>query len=228
MIKFLGDIHGNFQPIVAVCLNNETKEPISLIQVGDFGAGFHYDFEEKMDYLNEILVEHNVKLFVMRGNHDDPKFFNGDYTSTWSNINFIQDYTTLFIEGKHILFIGGAISIDRLQRQRNISWWEDEVFVADLEKAAKCSNVDIVVTHTAPSFSFPTGFNWLVHSFAANDHTLLHELTIERCKVDDVYNEIMKNNKVEKWFYGHFHTSNKERRDDVDFILLGINEVYSL
>ena len=85
-----------------------------MIQVGDFGAGFRKDFLDDMLYLNDVLNEYNVTLYVIRGNHDDPKFFNGNHN--WGNLKLLKDYTVLDLEGKKILLIGGAISIDRGNR----------------------------------------------------------------------------------------------------------------
>ena len=113
--------------------------------------------------------ENGTKVIYIRGNHDDPKFFDGTYN--WSNIKLLPDYTVTVIEGKRILFIGGATSIDRLQRIPERSWWEGEIFNLDVDKLSLYEAIDIVVTHTAPKFAYPIGFNHLVMSFAAYDPT---------------------------------------------------------
>lgn len=222
----LGDIHGDFQYIVNFCQKNELKEPLTLIQVGDFGAGFSSDFIIDMEYLNDILSEYNVTLYTIRGNHDDPHYFNGEYE--WSNIKLLKDYTVLVLEGKRILFVGGAISIDRLQRTENRSWWRDEEFVFDAERLTEYEGIDIVVTHNAPWFAYPSNFNSLVMSFAAYDLTLLDDLTRERGSLTEMFNILKEKNNIKHWFYGHFHTNKTEIHDNINFNVLGINSLYYL
>ena len=222
----LGDIHGNFQCIVNFCYKNELKEPLTLIQVGDFGAGFSSEFVIDMEHLNDTLSEYNVTLYAIRGNHDDPHYFNGEYE--WSNIKLLKDYTVLVLEGKKILFVGGAISIDRLQRTENRSWWRGEEFVFDPDRLAEYEGIDIVVTHNAPWFAYPSNFNNLVMSFAAYDLTLLDDLTRERGSLTEMFNILKEKNNIKHWFYGHFHATKVEIHNDINFNLLGINSLYYL
>jgi len=230
-MHFLGDIHGDFYCIERFCRKNKEKKKINLIQVGDFGAGFDFNipgqFMIKMDSLNGILAEYNITLYVLRGNHDDPQYFTGTYENFWSNIKLMPDYSVVEIEGKRVLMVGGAISIDRLGRAEGKSWWSDEVFVLDEEKLKIIKNIDLVVTHTSPKFCFPTEFNSLVYSFAAYDPTLLGELTHERELITRMYDILEANgNPMEKWFYGHFHSEKHRKYDNTEFNLLSINQFY--
>jgi predicted phosphodiesterase len=222
----LGDIHGNFNQIVNFCRRNESKQPINLIQLGDFGAGFSPDFLDDMEYLNEHLFEYNVTLYVIRGNHDNPKFFNGKYN--WSNLKLLKDYTVLDLEGKKILLIGGATSIDRNHRTENISWWSDEIFRLDIKKIKKLKDIDIVVTHTTPNFANPISLNSLVLLFAQDDSNLISDLTFERSELKRLYDILSENNEIKHWFYGHFHNTNTEEYNNTTFNLLGIDEFYDL
>lgn len=218
----LGDIHGDFNEIAYFAQKNTEKEPTTLIQVGDFGAGFHRDFLLDMEHLNNTLAEFNITLYAIRGNHDDPKFFDG--THNWTNIKLLPDYTVMVIEGKRILFIGGATSIDRLQRTPDKTWWDGEVFNLDVDKLSEYENIDVVVTHTAPRFAFPIGFNSLVMSFAAYDSKLINDLTNERNALAVAYDTLKQKNKIKKWFYGHFHSTETTYYEDTNFHLLGINQ----
>lgn len=222
----LGDIHGEFNTIYYFALKNENKEPINLIQVGDFGAGFHKGFISDMEYLNDKLAEFNVMLYAIRGNHDDPRYFDG--THNWSNIKLLPDYSTEIIEGKKVLFIGGATSIDRLYRKPNVSWWEGEAFKLDYDKLRTFEDVDIVVTHTSPKFAYPIGFNDLVMNFAQHDPALVNDLLNERELLSITYNTLKEKNKIKKWFYGHFHTIETTYYEETDFHVLGINHIHQL
>ena len=222
----LGDIHGDFATIVNFARKNEGLEPLYLIQVGDFGAGFHSDFLLDMEYLNEELSAHNVTLYVIRGNHDDPKFFTGEYE--WSNLKLLKDYTVLTLEGKRILLVGGAISIDRLHRTEGKSWWSGEVFNFNPELLETFEGIDVVITHSSPNFVFPKTFNNLVMSYAVYDMNLIDDLTQERERFNQMYEILIKKNKIKEWFYGHFHTTKSEVYENTRFNVLGINHFHEL
>ena len=121
--------------------------------------------------------------------------------------------------GKKIQFIGGAVSIDRAARKEGISYWEDEAVKFDREK---CQEVDILVTHTAPTWCFPQQFNEMVYGWAREDAYLLEDLTEERAIMD----EICKLCKPKLHLYGHFHSSWTERVNGCMHKLLDINEIW--
>jgi predicted phosphodiesterase len=221
----LGDIHGNFQTIVNFARKHKSDEPKYLVQVGDFGVGFNSEFIYDMEYLNEELRNSNITLYVIRGNHDNPNFFNGEYE--WSNLKLLKDYTVMVIEGKRLLLIGGAISIDRLARKEGVSWWKDETLKFDKELLESLEGIDVVVTHSAPNFTFPQTFNHLVMSFAAYDANLLNDLTLERELFSEMYKILSKKNNIKDWFYGHFHRTTSETYDNTRFNLLGIDHFFN-
>ena len=229
-IYLLGDIHGNYNTIT-YWLGGVHHRDCHLIQVGDFGIGFRDPEREHilMDSLNEKLKEKNVILYAIRGNHDDPDCFRLKQYEK-SNIHFLDDYSVLELEGHKILLAGGAISIDRTVRKRDNppSWFPGEVFVLDVEKLSSYRDIDIVVTHTAPTFCNPVGWNQLVHDWADMDPGLHHELPKERMMLTEMHDILIKENKIKKWFYGHFHFSKKEKHGDVEFQLLAINEFKEL
>ena len=65
-------------------------------------------------------------------------------------------------------------------------------------------------------------------SFAAYDPTLLEDLTNERQALAIAYETLKEKNKIKKWFYGHFHTTEKTEHEDTIFHVLGINYIYQL
>lgn len=225
---FIGDIHGNFE-YIKYLVNSRHIEDANFIQVGDFGVGFdkkHVDLAA-LYRLNEILEKANCHLYVIRGNHDDPRYFNGVFEFRY--LHLVPDYTVINIEGKRVLFVGGATSIDRVYRKENkYGWWEDEVFVLDEGKLLKMYNIDVVVTHNSPDFCWPLDVNGLVLSFAAKDATLLEDLRNERKDLTRMYDLLAMNNDIHSWYYGHFHNSQLTEYKGTDFRLLGIEETYEL
>lgn len=224
---FLGDIHGDYNVIKQIA----QEEPDSyIVQVGDFGIGFRNETEEaaRLDNLNESLIESNCILYAIRGNHDDPKYFDGSVCRT--NIELLADYSCRNILGYNILFVGGAISIDRKYRQvRNMGWWENEKFTVLPHLLTELPKIDILVTHTAPTFCMPIGINDLVRQFAANDFNLISELQTERILVDRLFELLANNDSTPtNHFYGHFHMDSVDYIDDTKHVCLDINHTYTL
>lgn len=170
-----GDIHGDFiQLVFKLCVQYQMKDTI-LIVAGDCGFGF----EKKESYKN--MVKQNVKrmneannwIVFIRGNHDNPAYFDG-YTFKYKRFIAIPDYTILQARSHTVLCVGGGISIDR---QYRLQAWEKkqvrsvsesstdklarnvyrstEAPVFDKEKMVTISakyTVDAAITHSAPSF----------------------------------------------------------------------------
>lgn len=240
-LLFLGDIHGNFN-YVKWYINEYKLKNCIIYQVGDFGIGFTTEYNDMviLGDLNNFLKERDIQIYVIRGNHDNPKFFDGHLANHFENLHLLADYTVIDVEGIKILGIGGAISIDRKPRLRDMQkaarygckkelYWHDEVFVLDEEKLKTFENIDIVVTHTAPDFCVPNnknGFADLVYHFAENDTNLIQDLIEERMKLTKMYEIIKEKNKPFLHIYGHFHIDHYDNFDDCEFRVLGINEFY--
>jgi predicted phosphodiesterase len=241
MVLILGDIHGNFN-FLKNQIHTKKITDCTIIQVGDFGIGFTYkeNDEQTLNSLNDFLKDVNVTMLAIRGNHDNPSFFNGDYN--YSNLKLLPDYTTLNLEGNNFLFIGGAVSIDRTARIRENSsnirygsrkrcFWEDEVLVYNPEITKTLKDIDIVITHTAPDWCEPNnklGFGKLVEDWTKDDRKLTTDLLFERNQMSHIFLDLKENNKIKKHFYGHFHKSHFSTFNDIDHHLLGINEFYQL
>jgi len=243
-IGVLGDVHDNLDFIKSIIKKLEMENTI-LFQAGDFGVGFrNHDVREsrkekkKHALLNEYLEKRNIFLYVVRGNHDNPDFFDGKHNL--SNLIFMKDYDTVQVDDIKILGVGGAISVDRMPnpllldwnnrghkgRTLGNDWWLDEVFVYDENKLNEIKDVDIVITHTAPKFAFPGTFDSdFVRKCILFDGTLQGELVEERQLVEDMFYKLQENSIVKKWYYGHFHKSHSFEHDKVKFQLLDIEEL---
>lgn len=224
-IVYIGDLHGNFD-FIRWWLKAHHIKNCTLIQVGDFGIGFKPNTEDYvLQSLNEELSKRESILLIIRGNHDNPSWFDGNHD--YEFIKFLPDYTTMEIDGLNHLFIGGALSIDRRVRIEGVDYWKNEGFVKDLHKISKLKGVDIVVTHTAPNFVEPFGFNGIVAHYAQNDPTLLEELTKERNEITEVFEVLQKENNIQYHFYGHFHYDTKNLVNGCNHVMLNISQVYN-
>jgi len=222
-LLFLGDHHGAWNFVFDI-IKDKNIENCNIISVGDLGIGFKYKKESEYsqsEKLSKMFKERNIHFFGIRGNHDDPYFFKGEKRICLDYFELIEDYSVLTYKDQTIQFIGGAISIDRTGRREGVSYWEDEAVNFDRDK---CKEVDILVTHTAPSWCFPQQFNEIVYGWALKDAYLIGDLSNERAIMD----EIFKLCRPSLHLYGHFHTSVTERINGCMHKLLDINEIWSM
>lgn len=224
MIIFCGDIHGNWKYLIDK-IRMYKMENAHIILCGDIGIGFKNNPEKEikeLEYWSVPLSKNNNMIYAVRGNHDDPAFFDGNHNA--SNIKLIKDYTVLEIEDQNILCIGGATSIDRVQRREGTTYWKDEQPVYNEEILSNTYGIDIVASHTAPSLVYPhtkEGISW----WMSHDEHLESDLNYERATMDKIYTKLKEYNCVKDWYYGHFHSSyHGQRLDGTQFHLLGINE----
>lgn len=236
-IFLLGDVHGRYD-ILFNSINNGYFINSIIISVGDFGVGFKGDNNKNLNKINLRLGKCNSKLFIVRGNHDNPAWFKHITDKKlkipkYKNITFVEDYTILNVvdvnfKKLNILCVGGAFSIDRSSRTNNIDWWEDEIFVYDKNKIDEIKNtvdcVDIICSHAVPQFAYPQIFGNKVIPWLSVDSKLKEDLTVERFWVNQLYADF-KDFGLKRWYYGHYHDTYLEIIDDVRFKLLNINEL---
>lgn len=241
-ILHLGDIHGNFEFLkreIKRLKIGKNDEVAYIIQCGDFGIGFHPTKDvETLYLLNKFLKKRNIILIAIRGNHDDPSFFNGDYLL--SNLKLVPDYSTMDIYNIKYLFVGGAISIDRkprLERMQEAAsygnklslYWFDETFNLDEEKISQIKDVDVLVTHSAPPYCFPETKGPLVAEFARYDDELMKDLIKEREDISTMIDLLRKNgNFIRYHFYGHFHQHHITMNNYTSHYLVNINQFIEL
>lgn len=219
-LLFLGDHHGEWNFVFDI-ITSKKIENCYIICVGDGGEGFiHKDKQlRQFELLNNRFKKYNIEYLSIRGNHSDPVYFQGLNRVSLSNFELLEDYTVAEYDDKTIQFIGGAVSIDRTARKEGVSYWVDESVKLDREK---CKEVDILVTHTAPSWCFPQQFNQMVYGWALEDAYLIGDLSNERAIMD----EIFKLCKPKLHLYGHFHNSWTEEINGCKHKLLDINEIW--
>lgn len=218
-VYYTGDIHGLFSELV-YDINIRKKITNSLvICCGDIGMGFYKTgyYVNLFNKLNQKLSVSNNMLCFIRGNHDDPRYFNVDRLCfidenhtllNLSHIKFISDYSIIKTIDGNILCIGGATSIDRFSRTLNINYWDKE-YILPMEDEEKefisNSNLDIniVCTHSSPEIAEPT--TKYTGSWVLYDPLLKTDLLIERKTLQDVYDFLIQKYKITHWIYGHFH-----------------------
>lgn len=175
------------------------------------------------------MNESNNWIVFVRGNHDNPAYFDG-CTFRYKRFIAVPDYTIVQACSHIILCVGGAISIDRQCRMdawkdkrkystigtvtiddlaKNMYWRNEAPLYDEKKMKAICSQftIDTVITHTAPSFCelFTKGN---LHHWIQNDDTLLNDVKAERAAMDKLHERLVQDHHpISHWFYGHFHQS---------------------
>ncbi len=141
VIRLIGDAHGLFKRY-----RNIIRSCPRSIQIGDMGIGFI-----KYGGMNHGAFSQNPPFYAMaegnhrfiRGNHDNPNVCRKH--KFWIPDGTVED---------NMMFIGGAVSIDREFRIRDYSWWHDEEpSIAELLTMVdvyRMTKPEIMVTHEVP------------------------------------------------------------------------------
>lgn len=197
-----GDIHGDYKGLVyKLCIQYGLTNTL-LIVAGDCGFGF-----EKPGYYETVYNQvagrlrktNNWAVFV-RGNHDDPSYF-AEEKIRYERWRCVPDYSVISACGHDILCVGGAVSVDRLQRQEENArrrerghlqtavWWPDEAPIYNEDALdfipVECP-IDTVITHTSPSFCELQSKQGL-KSWAVMDPALVRDSDLERQTIDKIF-----------------------------------------
>lgn len=216
MIFITGDIHADID--IKKLSNNAFKKTKELTRndyvviLGDFGFPF-YDKEimKKRDKMSEYnfwtrwLSEKPYTILFIDGNHDNFNFWDKQaITEKWGGkVQHHPDIQNAYrlmrgeiyeIDGKKIFTFGGAVSIDRMYRVKDVSYWEHEEATAEeIDYARKNlethgNAVDYIFTHTMPS-------------------KVIKEMRYEPIpdKGAEYFNEVMNTVDYKVWCCGHFH-----------------------
>jgi predicted phosphodiesterase len=212
-----GDVHGDFEALEALIRERDMHDTL-IIVAGDCGFGFEpFEYYQRV-WLDSYRTLHrrNCWLVMIRGNHDDPAWFDS-HRKKFNRFYTVPDYSVLKVKGHTILVVGGAVSIDRADRQEAMRqypdqpcWWENETVRFDkeaLDGLPAGTSIDAVVTHSAPSFCLPKWKNGLKRN-ALRDPWLIRDCAHERQQLDILSEYLFAfDHPVKQWFYGHFHTS---------------------
>lgn len=216
MIYITGDIHRDFSRIYKLKKDSDNM----LIVLGDVGINYYLNEEDK-NY-KEYLKELNLKLFCVRGNHEERpenistykevEMFGGKVLieEEYPNLIFAKDGEIYNIDGKKILVIGGAYSVDKQYRLlHGYKWFKDEQLTKKemdtiLDKV-KGKHFDIVLTHTCP------------YKYEPRE---VFMQGLDQSKVDksmeQFLDKIEENINYDKWYCGHYHT--EKQVDKLEFM----------
>jgi predicted phosphodiesterase len=246
-IVVVGDIHGEFNKFIHKCCIRYKVRDALIVVAGDCGFGFERQgyYEYVYERNRRFLTEANCWVAMVRGNHDNPFYFNGLGRISHKRFMTVPDYAVLTACGRTILCVGGAVSLDRVMRIKspyyhpfrlddplhpNTYWSNEPPFFAEeaLDEVSASFAIDTVVTHTAPSLCERIVKQGLFY-FSVDDEDLLSDVEEERRTLDCLHDYLMTHHHpLRDWIYAHFHQSWHYEIDGVMFCMLDIMEFMEL
>ena len=216
MIYITGDTHRDFRRLNNLCLSTNDM----IIVLGD--AGINYYLNEEDYKYKQYLSKFKIKIFCIRGNHEERPEKINTYKETdmfggkvfvedeYPNLIFAKDGEVYDIDGKSVLVIGGAYSVDKNYRiLYGHQWFKDEQLskneMKNILNKVKGKHFDIVLTHTAPFKYEPKEVFMSGIDQSKVDKSMEHFL-----------DEIEENISYDKWYCGHYHT--EKQIDKIEFM----------
>lgn len=236
-----GDLHGVWNRLNFLAAKHKPK---IILQAGDFGWWPKFDNTTKIPtgvwrrspgqdtlapksqtkWRQDGLRLHHSKLYFCPGNHEDWVDLESYATSVnphpielLKNIFYMPRCSTLdLLDGRRVLFIGGAHSIDKDERMSLYDWFPQEVISPEDVDALPDTSIDIVVSHTCPT-EFKEQLNEGCDDWRLQDSYWLSKFSDPSChhlsKVLNKYNP-------KYWFFGHFHLTKVGRTYNTDWFAL--------
>lgn len=188
-MRLIGDVHGKYDRYKRII-----KDGPPSIQVGDMGVGFRRTQGPRAGEFTQnpphaCMVEHQARF--IRGNHDNP-------AECYKHSQFITDGHV----GNDVMFIGGAISIDKEFRQEGYSWWpNEELSITELNGLVdRYVHVKprVMITHDCPN---ELGELLLSQYIAGGPMAKL------KSRTSQAFQSMWSAHSPELWVFGHYHHS---------------------
>lgn len=222
-VMIVGDIHGHWGYLNTLI---NKYHPDIILQVGDFGywPRFHNTdvicenpLKKHQDPWNFYGVKcQNTKVYFCPGNHEDHwelKKYNNKVTNIYDKVYYMPRGSSLTLpDGREVLFIGGADSIDKYRRTIGYDWFPEEIISNRDIYGLPDMKIDIVISHTCPQ------------SFIPEINTKLGPDYINSGKYFDpsivALDRVLEQYKPSLWYFGHFHDSADGKFQDTKWFML--------
>jgi len=177
-----------------------------VIILGDFGLLWKHEPDATEKYWTKWLNKKPWTTLFLCGNHEnfdklnslpEIKMFGSKVGQVSSSIFHLKRGNIYDINNKKILTIGGAESVDKLQRTIGLSWWSAELLSRqDIYNALDNidihnKTVDYVLSHTCPT----EAFKYFPDIDGKGNDPTMRQLEVIKDEL----------NKFKHWFFGHFH-----------------------
>jgi len=189
-VLVVGDVHNEFG-LLNRLINK--KKPDLVICCGDFGYWPKFVYSERINPLSDIKLQSCKKLLWVDGNHEDfwsLKTRESDEIEP-GIIYMPRGSTYTLPDGRNILFMGGALSIDKHMRRIGVDWFPEETITQKDFHNLPDKKIDIFITHTCPvELTEKLKFKHPLKGLEPSNYAL---------------SELWKIYKPKLWFFGHWH-----------------------
>lgn len=199
-----GDKHGDLTEILNFIKKMKLSENDNIIVLGDMGLLWRKDKKDFNYNINLWNMESNgVKLYFIDGNHENFTLLNefpieNNMQKISNNIyHLLRGYTYEF-EGKKILTIGGADSIDWYLRAKGFTWWEEEAISEADIASITAAHYDYVLTHCCPRSIFENNRVYLITLREIDQENVNHNS-------EDMLEKLMNKITFDHFYFGHYH-----------------------
>lgn len=190
----VGDLHGEFGHLNRLI---STERPEMVIQLGDLGYwprlwGYKYvDSMGNERTWKSVFKTHDTKVYWIDGNHEDFESLKNMKADISKDIKYMKRGSTMILpDGRNALFMGGALSIDKMYRTPGYDWFPDEtISERDLEGLTDDMKIDIVFSHTAP-----IDFNVIEDPYK-------YGKDVSR----EILGYILRKYRPSRWYFAHMH-----------------------
>lgn len=215
-----GDTHGNFSDLNKV-LKDASSDDIIII-TGDFGYWKKSTFKLGDGWFHEDIQNPNgAKIYFCSGNHEDLQSLKILSNSFGWKEPIPIDYRIWFCprgcelelpDSRKVLFIGGALSIDKHLRTPYVDWFPEELIsYNEFMRLDPNKKYDIIVSHTCPDICVDR----ILFNFGFTGEKIKDPCTTVLQEVFDLY-------KPKEWFFGHWHGHDDFIMQDCHFHLLNM------
>jgi len=204
MIIITGDMHAEFSDLNTLINKHKAKGLEVVICCGDFGYWPNL-------YDSHTEIKSPVPVLWCDGNHEDhwsiKKLVATGNLEIAKNVFYMPRGSTYKLkDGRTIMFMGGADSIDKNSRTIGRDWFPEEIITqSDIDNLPDIK-VDIFVTHTCPSELYPI----MVQYYDGKD----------REPSNYALSTLWEAYKPSLWFFGHWHHYKKGELGDTKWYAL--------
>ncbi len=194
-ICIMGDVEGDWKSMME--LINEDR-PDMVFQVGDFGY-----WPDRPEYkYSRQMYKNKVPIYFCDGNHEDHKNLrklceqqgSSAPITVGPNLYYMPRGSFLILrDGRKVLFMGGAESVDKGQRTLGYDWFHQELILPEdlLNIPREVIKADIVISHTCP-----LEFQIVPDSYAGI-------FAGDPCRA--MLSQVLQKYQPDLWYFGHFH-----------------------
>jgi len=187
-VLVVGDTHGDFTNLNKVI---EEFTPHLVLSTGDFGC---WDIKG----MGAAILPRGSRVVFVDGNHENHEVLRQLRRTVHNQkkpifvipqVYYAPRGTILSVNGKSILMMGGADSVDKAMRIEGRDWFPDEQITShDINSVPKCK-IDVIISHCAPPF--------------VEDAMELEP--IGKGQSSTMLEFLFDAFKPKKWFFGHYH-----------------------